>query len=89
MEQPSRQEIKLNPAHAFGHTLRYFRAKLKISQERLSQESGLDRSYISLLERGLRQPSLTTLLQLAKAFNISSVELILKVEELISENHQD
>jgi transcriptional regulator with XRE-family HTH domain len=79
----------LNPAHAFGQTLRYFRAKLKISQERLSQESGLDRSYISLLERGLRQPSLTTLLQLAKALNISSVELILKVEELISENHQD
>jgi transcriptional regulator with XRE-family HTH domain len=79
----------LNPAHAFGQTLRYFRAKLKISQERLSQESGLDRSYISLLERGLRQPSLTTILQLAKALNISSVELILKVEELISENHQD
>jgi transcriptional regulator with XRE-family HTH domain len=79
----------LNPANAFGQTLRYFRAKLKISQERLSQESGLDRSYISLLERGLRQPSLTTLLQLAKALNISSVELILKVEELISENHQD
>jgi transcriptional regulator with XRE-family HTH domain len=79
----------LNPAHAFGQTLRYFRVKLKISQERLSQESGLDRSYISLLERGLRQPSLTTLLQLAKALNISSVELILKVEELISENHQD
>jgi len=60
----------------------------KISQERLSQESSLDRSYISLLERGLRQPSLTTLLQLAKALDVSASELILKVEELLDENHK-
>jgi transcriptional regulator with XRE-family HTH domain len=79
----------LNSASAFGRTLRYFRTELRISQERLSQESSLDRSYISLLERGLRQPSLTTIFQLAKALNIQSVELIAKVEELLSENNKD
>ena len=76
----------MNSANAFGQSLRYFRTNFKISQERLSQESGLDRSYISLLERGLRQPSLNTILQISKALNISSVELIKKVEELLSEN---
>jgi transcriptional regulator with XRE-family HTH domain len=79
----------LKPANAFGQALRHFRASLQISQERLSQESGLDRSYISLLERGLRQPSLTTLLQLAQALNISSDELILKVEELLDEDYKN
>jgi transcriptional regulator with XRE-family HTH domain len=77
------------PSIAFGKALRHFRAKLKISQERLSQESGLDRSYISLLERGIRQPSLTTILQLSQALNISSIELISKVEEMLSENNKD
>jgi transcriptional regulator with XRE-family HTH domain len=79
----------VNSTDAFGQTLRYFRMSLKISQERLSQESGLDRTYISLLERGLRQPSLTTILQIAKALDISSIKLIEKVEELLSENHKD
>jgi len=78
----------LKPANAFGQALRHFRARQNISQERLSQESGLDRSYISLLERGLRQPSLTTLLQLAEALDVSAGELILKVEELLNENHK-
>ena len=79
----------MNPAITFGQALRYFRTKLKISQERLSQESGLDRSYISLLERGLRQPSLTTILLLAKALNSSSFELISEVEKLLNENNKD
>jgi transcriptional regulator with XRE-family HTH domain len=79
----------MNPAMAFGRSLRAFRIQSKISQERLSQESGLDRSYISLLERGLRQPSLTTILQIAKALNTSAVNLISKVEELLDENITD
>lgn len=79
----------MKPATAFGQALRHFRTKLKISQERLSQESGLDRSYISLLERGLRQPSLTTILLLAKALNSSSLELISEVEKLLNENNKD
>jgi transcriptional regulator with XRE-family HTH domain len=77
------------PSIAFGQTLRHYRSKLKISQERLSQESGLDRSYISLLERGLRQPTLTTILQLSQALHISSIELISKVEVILSENSKD
>ncbi|MDA8141654.1 MAG: helix-turn-helix transcriptional regulator [Desulfobacteraceae bacterium] len=78
----------MKPANAFGQALKHFRARQNFSQERLSQESSLDRSYISLLERGLRQPSLTTLLQLAEALKIPASDLILKVEELLNENHK-
>lgn len=79
----------MNPADAFGKALRYFRMSSKISQERLAQESGLDRSYISLLERGIRQPSLTTILKIAQALDLPPRELVAKVEEKLFENSQD
>lgn len=56
--------------NAFGKTLKELRTKKQLSQERLSFESNLDRTYISLLERGLRQPSLNTIIQLANALDI-------------------
>ena len=79
----------MKPEDAFGQTLRHFRKKINLSQEKLSQESGLDRSYISLLERGLRQPSLTSILKLSKALKIPSTTIISKVETLLSENKTD
>jgi len=81
--------VRLKPEIAFGQALRHFRKKINFSQEKLSQESGLDRSYISLLERGLRQPSLTSILQLSKALKISSVVFISEVEALLSEDRED
>ena len=76
----------MKPENAFGQTLRHFRNKVKLSQEKLSQESGLDRSYISLLERGLRQPTLTSILKLSKALKTSSANIISEVEALLNEN---
>ena len=73
----------------FGQVLKKFRALSKISQAKLSQECGLDRSYISLLERGLRQPSLTTILLLAKALNTTASNMVHDVEEIINENNQN
>ena len=70
----------------FGRVLRKFRTLNKLSQEKLSQECGLDRSYISLLERGLRQPSLTTILLLSKALNTTAANMVRDVEEILNEN---
>ncbi len=73
----------------FGRILRKHRMLNNLSQEKLSQECGLDRSYISLLERGLRQPSLTTILLLSRTLNISAANLIHDVEELLNENTEN
>lgn len=73
---------------AFGRILRDFRNKAKLSQEKLAQESNLDRTYISLLERGLRQPSLTTIFHLASALNISSTEIIAALEAMVNEDSE-
>ncbi len=50
---------------AFGDVLREARTAKGFSQEKLALERGLDQTYISLLERGLRQPTLTTLFLLS------------------------
>lgn len=70
---------------AFGNVIRQLRAEKGLSQEKLSFESGLDRSYISQLECGLRQPSLVTIFQLAKALQTSPAHIIAAVESLYNQ----
>jgi transcriptional regulator with XRE-family HTH domain len=69
--------------YAFGQVIRELRTKHKISQEKLADLSNLDRSFISLLECGHKQPSLITIFQLAKAFNVSAAKIITLVEKKI------
>lgn len=64
---------------AFGDTLRSLRNKAELSQEKLAFQCDLDRTYISLLERGLRQPSLTTLFSIANALDIKPESMVKKV----------
>jgi len=50
------------------------------SQEELGFETGYHRTYISLLERGLRSPTLTTIFQLATALEVKLSEMIRRIE---------
>ena len=58
--------------------LKLLRKKLGISLEALAEKSGMTKSYLSKIERGLNTPSIAAALKLAKALNV-------KVEELFSE----
>lgn len=66
---------------AFGRALRKLRLKAGLTQEQLGFEADLRRTYISILELGQQQPSLTTIFKLAKALNCPAAKLIAKVEE--------
>ena len=79
----------MKPEVAFGKILKLYRNRISISQENLASESGLDRTYISLLERGLRQPSLTSILHIAEALKVSPEELVQKTRELLEKNTHD
>jgi len=68
---------------AFGEVIRELRKAKQISQEKLAEVSNLDRSFISLLECGHKQPSLITIFQLAKALNLSASKIMSLVEEKI------
>jgi len=63
-------------AKLFGIALRARRLAKNISQQELAFASSLDRTYVSLLERGLRQPSLTTIINISCALDIQPWILI-------------
>lgn len=65
---------------ALGSLIKQRRIKLGISQEELGFRSKLDRTYISGLERGVRNPSLTALVSLADGMGISVSELLDNLE---------
>ncbi len=65
---------------AFGHILADLRKEAGLSQERLGQESGLHRTYISQLERGLKSPSLNAIEALADALGSKPHLLVLAAE---------
>jgi transcriptional regulator with XRE-family HTH domain len=50
-----------------GRVLRTRREKLGISQEEVAERAGVDRSYVSILERGLKSPTLETLEKICAA----------------------
>ena len=65
---------------AFGQALRELRLSGSLSQEALALEAGLDRTFISMMERGLRQPSLGTIFVLADALGMCPSALVRVIE---------
>lgn len=76
----------MKPEDAFAQVLRRLRKDKGLSQEELAHQSDLDRTYISLLERGLRQPSLSSILRLSKSLGVSSADILAEVEEKLNED---
>ena len=72
MSAPSRHRTAL----AFGAVLREVRQARGLTQEAVADLSGLDRTYPSLLERGLRTPTLVAILQIADALRVPPETLI-------------
>ena len=68
-------------AVAFGRVLREARKAKGLSQEELAGEAEFDRTYPSLLERGLRTPTLTVVIQLAKVLGVTAAWLVNKTQE--------
>jgi transcriptional regulator with XRE-family HTH domain len=59
-----------------GEILYNRRLLLEMSQEQVSERSGLHRTYISDIERGRRNPSLKTIVRIAAAMNMSVSDLM-------------
>lgn len=70
----------MEPAVAFGKVLRQLRLEAGLTQEELGFEADLRRTYVSILELGQQQPSLTTILKLAKALNQTGSTLVGMIE---------
>ncbi|EPZ16379.1 hypothetical protein M622_12895 [Thauera terpenica 58Eu] len=66
----------MDAGEAFGKVLRHVRREAGLTQEQLGFEADLRRTYVSLLELGQQQPSLTTILKLAAALRRRPGELL-------------
>jgi transcriptional regulator with XRE-family HTH domain len=71
---------QLSVEEAFGQILRSIRNERGLSQEQLSFKSGHHRTYISLLERGKKSPSLDTIFRIAQALAVRPSDLMRSVE---------
>lgn len=58
-----------------GKQVRHYRTELGYTQEKLEELTGLDRSYISGIERGARNPSIKNISKLAKALRVKVADL--------------
>ena len=60
----------------FGQKVRKVRLQKKMSQGDIARTLGVHRTYISGLERGVRNPSLLTIQKVAKALGVDAKKLI-------------
>jgi transcriptional regulator with XRE-family HTH domain len=75
-KRPEREQ----PRGGFARNLRAARVEAGLSQERLSELARLHRTEISLLERGERDPKLSTILRLADALGVQAAALLASEE---------
>lgn len=82
--KPRKQiQPELGVERAFGQALREIRSSQQISQERLALECSLDRSYISLIERGINSPSVRVVVKIAAILNVPASKIIGRMEDLL------
>ena len=79
----------MTPEKAFSKVLQRLRKAKGLSQEELSFRSQLDRTFISRLEGGLRQPTISTIIRLAEALGVSASSIVAEVEDALNEDQQD
>jgi transcriptional regulator with XRE-family HTH domain len=73
---PPRRSKPRSPEHAaLGEAVRQLRAEAEMSQEELAEAAGTDLTQVGGIERGVRNPSYTTLLRLADALGTEVGEL--------------
>ena len=66
---------------AFGTAVRARREHLGLSQEELAHRADLDRTYVSGIERGVRNPTLRIIGRIAKALSTKASKLLAAAEQ--------
>jgi transcriptional regulator with XRE-family HTH domain len=69
-----------DPVHiAFGRNVRKRREGIDLTQEALAEKAGLDRTYISDIERGSRNLSISNIVRIAKALGTTASDLCRRI----------
>lgn len=73
----------ITPHAAFGQVLRKMRQAEGWSQEQLGLEAGIQRNFVSLIETGQNQPTITTIFKLATALGTKPSKMVAQAEKLV------
>ena len=66
----------------FRHNLKFYRAKQGLTQEKLSEITGISTDYLSEIERGKKTPSFKRIELIAKALNIEVYQLFMPTNQV-------
>ena len=74
----------LDPGLAFGKILRVVRTEAGLTQEQLALAAGVDRSFVSMVERGVNQPTIRMIFRFAAALGVAPSRLVELTEVEVS-----
>jgi transcriptional regulator with XRE-family HTH domain len=72
---------------AFGKRIKELRAEKKVSQDDLSRATDVHPTAIGRMERGAREPRLTTILRIASGLGVTPGELLDRLDEVPAERN--
>ena len=73
----------------FGANVRRYRLRAGLSQEALAEEMGVDRAYISAIERGLQNATLLSIWHAALALKVRPVDLLAESTQSRRPEHRE
>jgi transcriptional regulator with XRE-family HTH domain len=66
-----------------GRNVRQYRERVGVSQEELAYRAGIDRTYVSGIERGIRNPTVLVLQDLASVLKLRPADLLADVDSTV------
>lgn len=83
-EKHDQHPTKTEVAMAFGTALRRRRVASGLTQDALAEAAALTTQYVSMLERGVNQPSLHTVMTLASGLGIDEMTLVADTRDVLA-----
>jgi transcriptional regulator with XRE-family HTH domain len=80
---PKAKALRSRETEAFGNVLHRLRTAKGLSQEELGFISETNRTYVSDMERGIKEPCLTMLFRISQALNTPPSLLLKSVEAIL------
>lgn len=86
---PQRCVATVDLTKTLGAAVRHHRELIRLSQEELADRAELDRTYVSGVERGRRNPTVQVLQRMAEALGIDLDVLFATARDLAAKTHGD
>ena len=88
MEKNRRESFQKSLKECLGRVVANRRKRLGMSQEELAEDAGVDRAFISVIERGKRNPSFGVIANIASGIKMRFARLVQNCETCMEEEQE-